>query len=72
MEEKLTIGEKVRYFRTRSGLSQLELELLIQMSHGSLSRIENNRVNPHKETVSKIIKALRLKPNEIIFIYKSY
>ena len=43
-----TLGNKIRAFRERAGLSQMQLELEIEMSPGSLSRIENNQVNPTK------------------------
>jgi len=60
MESNLTLGEKIRFFRKRSGLSQFDLELKIATSSGSLSRIENDQVNPTKETILAIINALNL------------
>jgi transcriptional regulator with XRE-family HTH domain len=55
-----TVGEKIRKFRKRSGISQFELELRIDASPGSISRIESGQVNPTKETLQKISKVLHL------------
>lgn len=59
------IGEKIRKFRQGQSLSQMDLEMEIGASTGSISRIENNLVKPTKETLSKIAKALKLKPSEV-------
>ena len=60
----LQLGQKIKYYRTRAGVSQLELENIIKASPGSLSRIENNIVNPTKETLCEIASALKLNPLE--------
>lgn len=59
-----TIGEKIRKYRKRAGLSQFELEMQIGASYGSMSRIENGAVNPSKETIQKIIEKLNLNTYE--------
>lgn len=56
-----TVGEKIRRFRKRAGVSQFELELRINASPGSISRIESGQVNPTKETLQKVIEVLELK-----------
>ncbi len=56
-----TVGQKIKNFRKRAGKSQFELELDIDASPGSISRIESGEVNPTKETLRKIIEALDLK-----------
>src|SRR5262245_39597744 len=63
-QEYYKIGQKIRNFRKRAGLSQLQLETQIGMSPGGLSRIENGEVNPSKETLNKIIDELDLKAIE--------
>jgi transcriptional regulator with XRE-family HTH domain len=60
MENKLTLGEKIRSFRKRAGLSQFELENKIGASAGTLSRIESNEVNPTKETLIRLADSLEL------------
>lgn len=56
----ITIGQKLRNYRKQAGISQLELEMMIDTSPGSISRIENGEVNPTKETISKIIEVLKI------------
>jgi transcriptional regulator with XRE-family HTH domain len=54
------IGNKIRIFRKRAGMSQLDLEVAIDASNGMISRIETGDVNPTKETIFKIAEALKL------------
>lgn len=63
-----TLGEKIRYFRKRNGMSQLALEVAAGMAVGSLSRIENGEINPTKETVVKISEILELDTREVNYI----
>lgn len=69
MENK-TLGEKIEYYRKRSKRSQMDLEIEIEASAGSLSRIENNQVNPTKETILRICKALNLTSLESANLYE--
>ncbi len=55
-----SIGQKIKNFRKRAGKSQFDLELDIEASPGSISRIESGEVNPTKETLMKIVSALEL------------
>ncbi len=64
------IGEKIRNFRKRAGKSQFELELEIEASPGSMSRIESGQVNPTKETLRKIIDALELKSYDAMSLFE--
>lgn len=61
----LTTGEKIKNFRKRIDLSQLELETAIAASPGSVSRIEAGKVNPTKETILQLGKVLKLTEKEI-------
>lgn len=54
------LGNKIRFFRKRAGLSQFKLENEIGAAPGSLSRIENGEVNPTKETLEKIRYSLKI------------
>jgi transcriptional regulator with XRE-family HTH domain len=49
-------------------MSQLELEAAIDSSAGAISRIENNQVNPTKETILNIAKILNLNNIEIDYL----
>jgi transcriptional regulator with XRE-family HTH domain len=64
-----TVGDKIRAFRKREKLSQLALELEINASPGSVSRIENGQVNPTKETLKKISEVLKLTTHEISVLF---
>jgi putative transcriptional regulator len=64
----MTLGDKLRNFRKRSGLSQLELEAEVGASSGTISRIENDEVNPTKETVLNIATALHLNDREVSYL----
>lgn len=56
----MNTGEILRKFRIERGLSQLELEVAINASNGSISRIESNKTNATKETLLKIASFLDL------------
>ncbi len=65
----MTLGQKIRRYRKRAGMSQLSLELAIEASPGSLSRIENGKVNPTKETIVDIARVLKLETREIASLF---
>ncbi len=68
MHDPTTLGEKIEFFRKRAGLTQLELEIKINASQGVISRIESNKINPTKETIHNISKALKLTNWEIEYM----
>lgn len=68
-EDSLTIGEKICFYRKRAGMSQLGLEIAIGAAQGSISRIENNWINPTKQTLEKIISVLDLSAFEASDLY---
>lgn len=65
MSDTLAIGQRIRNFRKRAGMSQLDLELELGSGEGSISRIENGRVNPGKETILAIAQILDLSNSEV-------
>lgn len=65
---ELDIGRRLRFFRKRVGISQLDLETEIDGSPGMISRIEGNFVNPTKETILKIADVLNLNGAELDYI----
>lgn len=67
--EEPALGQKIRNFRIKAGLSQFELENQIGASPGSLSRIENGQVNPTKETLQKVIEVLDLRISEAATLF---
>lgn len=71
MEEKpaIIIGRRLRFFRNRAKLSQLDLETATDMSPGALSRIENGAVNPTKETILQLAEVLGLSQIETEYTF---
>lgn len=65
----LSLGQKIKKYRLRSGKSQLDLELETGLSTGTLSRIENGVINPTKETIIAISKALELTDEQIASLF---
>jgi len=61
-------GRKIRFFRERVGKSQLDLEFSIGASSGQISRIEKGVINPTKETILSIAKALKLSELELNYL----
>ncbi len=70
IDTKATLGEKIRFYRERVGISQLHLEIDAEMPAGSVCRIERCMVNPSKETIFKIAKALRLTSLEVADLFE--
>lgn len=56
----LTLGQKLKNFRKLANLSQAILELEADLAPGSLSRIENDQINPTKETIQRLAECLSL------------
>lgn len=65
----MTVGQKIKIFRKREGLSQLALEIEIGAASGHLSRIETGQINPTKEVIVDIAYALKLKTSEIASLF---
>jgi len=66
---ELQLGQKVKHFRKRVGYSQMKLENEIEAAYGSISRMESGQVNPTKETLVDIAKALNLETIEIASLF---
>lgn len=66
------LGDKIRYFRKRAKMSQLDLEVAIGTSPGAISRIENGEVNPTKDTIDKVSESLSLNTLERLFLDGDY
>lgn len=63
-----SLGQKIKSFRNRSSISQFDLELAVGLSAGNISRIENDMINPTKETILKIATELNLSQTEISYL----
>ncbi len=65
---KTSLGERIKYFRSREGMSQSQLEIETDIAFGTLSRVENGQTNPTKESLLKIADVLKLNNDEIIYL----
>lgn len=68
-DDAVVIGRRIRYFRNRAGITQLQLELEIGAASGSISRIENGVTNPNKETLNSIADVLGMNLLEREYAY---
>lgn len=59
-ELNINYGKRLKKLRKAKNVSQLELEMAAKMSPGVVSRIENGKISPTKETLFKIAQALEL------------
>jgi transcriptional regulator with XRE-family HTH domain len=67
--KKEDYGKRIKQFRQRAKLTQIELELRINASFGSISRIENGVTNPSKETLFLIANALGLNLDDRVELF---
>ena len=68
MIDAKTLGRRIKYFRKRAGLSQMDLELAMNASAGMISRIESGKVNPSKETIRNIAAIFELNSRELDYL----
>jgi len=64
-----TFGEKIRFFRNRARMSQMDIEVEADIAYGTVSKIERNLIDPTKETIHKIAIALNLSGKEIADLF---
>ena len=74
MQEKLsanslkkTIGEKIKIYRKKKGLSQDKLAELVNIEMKSLSRIESGHNYPQCENLIAICSTLEIEPWQLYF-----
>jgi len=61
-----TIGERIRIYRNRAGLTQEKLAEMAGVHHTYVGQLERGEKNASLETIEKIATALRL-PFEVLF-----
>lgn len=59
----------LKILRQKHKISQMQLELQANLCLGTISRIENEKINPTKETLIRIAKALDLNADEILMLF---
>lgn len=58
----MTIGEKIRYFRTRIGITQAKLAEISGIHPVSIRKYETNKMIPQEQQIEKIANALMVSP----------
>ncbi len=58
----------LKKYRIERKMSQLELEVKADLPFGTVSRIENGKVNPSKETLLKISYTLKLQAKDFLYL----
>jgi len=60
------VGENIRKFRKKQGLSQGKLAELSKIDPKSIIQIENGKRNPTLKTLRRIALAVKVKPSELL------
>lgn len=58
MDEQTPIGHRIRALRHANGLSQRELARRAELTHGTISLIENDKISPSVGTLRQILNTL--------------
>lgn len=58
----MTIGEQIKYIRTRRGLSQSQLADMTGIHPVTIRKYETNKLQPKKEQIRRIADVLRVSP----------
>lgn len=66
----MTIGQRIRHFREKAGMTQADLADKLGVTHGAISLIESDKRGVTLENLDKIIKALDVKFTDILPEYK--
>jgi transcriptional regulator with XRE-family HTH domain len=64
--EMVYIGTKLNQLRTREALTQRDLSERTGLTIATISRIEQNQVEPRLSTVRKLADALGVHPSQLI------
>jgi len=66
-KEKSTIGNNIKKYRNKLGISQDKLSKLADVTYNTIIKIESGaNINPTIETLSKIAKALNVGVDDLI------
>jgi len=61
------MGKSLRELRNEAFLSQIELAKEAGLTIATISRLETGKRKPHRRTVRKIAKVLKVQPGDIDF-----
>ena len=65
IKELAKLGKRIRAVRKARNLTQVDLELLCNINHGDISRIENGQKNIELHTIIKLARALEVEIFEL-------
>lgn len=65
-EDFLKLGYKIKYQRSKSGISQLDLALKTGLTTRTISRIECGSIDPKYSTLVRIAEALEIDLTELL------
>ena len=63
----MNIGETIKTFRKKKGISQKELAEKSGMSANALCSIEKDKSFPSKETIKALCSSLEISPSHLLF-----
>lgn len=66
---EVNFGHRIKLLRRRLKWSQLHLELEANFCPGTISRLENNKINPSKETLFRIGAAMNLGSEDAMYLF---
>jgi repressor LexA len=66
MEKSMSLGERIKYYRKKLGLSQDVLSVKSGISSPSISDYENNKAIPRRQTLEKLAQALNVDIEELL------
>ncbi|OGE33764.1 hypothetical protein A3C59_04995 [Candidatus Daviesbacteria bacterium RIFCSPHIGHO2_02_FULL_36_13] len=61
-----SLGKKIKYYRKQRKLYQVELADIVDVSTGYIGAIEQGVKSPSLKLLSKIAKALKIQPHELL------
>lgn len=64
-QEKILLGLKIKNFRKNCSYTQEKLSEVLGIDVSALSKIENGKSFPSAETICKLIRILKISPNEL-------
>jgi len=63
---KLSLGQRIKHYRTKAGLSQKDLAAIIKISPTALSRYESGKLEPNVLTLMNIAKELKITVDTLV------
>lgn len=65
-DDFLKLGYKIKYIRSKNGISQLDLALKTGLTTRTISRIECGTIDPKYSTLVRISEALEINITELL------